>query len=211
MADHLVISLNREYGSGGRELADILSNRLGMPVHDDDIAGMAAEHSGIRKDYFEKVDEKPTDSFLYMLAMNTFSVASSLSPFDNTLSSDKLFNQQSEVIRHLADTEDCIIVGRCGGYILRDYPKCVRIFVCASEDYRINRVMGYEQVDEKEALKSIRQMDRRRDNYFGYYAGEDWKAAGTYDLCVDSSILGLEKAADLICHYLELRFGSLKD
>jgi hypothetical protein len=70
--------------------------------------------------------------------------------------------------------------------------------------------MGYEQVDEKEALKSIRQMDRRRDNYFGYYAGEDWKAAGTYDLCVDSSILGLEKAADLICHYLELRFGSLK-
>ena len=99
MSDHLIIALNREYGSGGKEIAEKLGKRLGLKVYDEDIADLAARRSGIRKDYFEKVDEKPTDSFLYMLAMNTFTMNTSMNPFENTLSSDKLFNKQAEVIQ----------------------------------------------------------------------------------------------------------------
>lgn len=176
MSDHLIIALNREYGSGGKEIAEKLGKRLGLKVYDEDIADLAARRSGIRKDYFEKVDEKPTDSFLYMLAMNTFTMNTSMNPFENTLSSDKLFNKQAEVIQEIADKDDCIIVGRCAGYILRDEPKCVRIYISADKDFRTKRIMASDHLDEKEAQKKIHSMDKKRDSYFGYYAGQDWKA-----------------------------------
>lgn len=206
MAEHLIIALNREYGSGGREVGDKLAKRLGIKVYADDIPGLAAEHSGIRRDYFEKVDEKPTDSFLYMLAMNTFSMNATLNPYDHTLSSDRLFNKQAEVIRELAGKEDCVVIGRCGGYILRDEPKCVRIYLSAEKDFRIKRVMEYEGIDEKEAAKRIHSVDKKRDSYFGYYAGQDWKACNTYDLSINTSAIGIDRAVDLICQYIELKF-----
>ena len=206
MSDHLIIALNREYGSGGKEIAEKLGKRLGIEVYDEDIADLAARRSGIRKDYFEKVDEKPTDSFLYMLAMNTFTMNTSMSPFENTLSSDKLFNKQAEVIQEIADKDDCIIVGRCAGYILRDEPKCVRIYISADKDFRTKRIMASDHLDEKEAQKKIHSMDKKRDSYFGYYAGQDWKACHTYDLSISTSALGIDKAVDLICQYIDIKF-----
>ena len=206
MSDHLIIALNREYGSGGKEIAEKLGKRLGLEVYDEDIADLAARRSGIRKDYFEKVDEKPTDSFLYMLAMNTFTMNTSMNPFENTLSSDKLFNKQAEVIQEIADKDDCIIVGRCAGYILRDEPKCVRIYNSADKDFRTKRIMASDHLDEKEAQKKIHSMDKKRDSYFGYYAGQDWKACHTYDLSISTSSLGIDKAVDLICQYIDIKF-----
>ena len=155
MSDHLIIALNREYGSGGKEIAEKLGKRLGIRTYDEDIADLAARRSGIRKDYFEKVDEKPTDSFLYMLAMNTFTMNTSMNPFENTLSSDKLFNKQAEVIQEIADENDCIIIGRCAGYILRDEPKCVKVYISADKDFRTKRIMASDHLDEKEAQKKI--------------------------------------------------------
>lgn len=206
MSNHLIIALNREYGSGGKEVAEKLSERLGIKVYDEDIADLAAKHSGIRKDYFEKVDEKPTDSFLYMLAMNTFTMNTSVNPFDNTLSSDKLFNKQAEVIQEIADKEDAIIIGRCAGYILREEPKCVKIYLSADKAFRTKRIMASDHLDEKEAMKKIHSMDKKRDSYFGYYAGQDWKACNTYDLTICTSAIGIEKTVDLICQYIELKF-----
>ena len=170
MSDHLIIALNREYGSGGKEIAEKMGKRLGIRTYDEDIADLAARRSGIRKDYFEKVDEKPTDSFLYMLAMNTFTMNTSMNPFENTLSSDKLFNKQAEVIQEIADENDCIIIGRCAGYILRDEPKCVKVYISADKDFRTKRIMASDHLDEKEAQKKIHSMDKKRDSYFGYYA-----------------------------------------
>lgn len=207
MNDHLIISLNRTYGSGGRELGRILSEQMGLHVYNKDIVEMAADKSGIRKEYFERVDEKPTDSFLYTLATNALSFASSVNPYDNTLSSEKLFNQQADVIREIADREDCIIIGRCAGHILREMPRCVRIYLTASMDYRIERVMGYENCDRQQAEKSIKSMDKRRENYFGYYTGKEWGACSTYDLSIDTSVIGLEGAAELIREYIRIRFG----
>ncbi len=206
MSEHLIIALNREYGSGGKEVGEKLAKRLGIRIYDGDIAELAAEHSGIRKDYFEKVDEKPTDSFLYMLAMNTFSMNSSMNPFDNTLSSDKLFNKQAEVIKAIAQKDDCVIMGRCAGYILRDEQKCIKIYLSADKDFRARRIMASDNLDEKEAMKKINAMDKKRDSYFGYYAGQDWKACSTYDLAISTSAVGIDKAVELICQYIELKF-----
>ena len=207
MNDHLIISLNRTYGSGGRELGKILSEQMGLHVYNKDIVELAADKSGIRKEYFERVDEKPTDSFLYTLATNALSFASSINPYDNTLSSEKLFNQQADVIREIADKEDCIIIGRCAGHILREMPRCITVYLTADMDFRIQRVMGYENCDRQQAEKSIKATDKSRENYFGYYTGKEWTACATYDLSIDTSVIGLEGAAKLIQDYIRIRFG----
>lgn len=104
------------------------------------------------------------------------------------------------------DENDCIIIGRCAGYILRDEPKCVKVYISADKDFRTKRIMASDHLDEKEAQKKIHSMDKKRDSYFGYYAGQDWKACHTYDLAISTSALGIDKAVDLICQYIELKF-----
>ncbi len=207
MSDHLIITLSRTYGSGGRELGKMLAARHGIKAYGSELIKMAADKSGIRPEYFERVDEKPTDSFLYTLATNALSFGSSINPYDHTLSSEKLFNQQADIIREIADREDCVIIGRCGGYILRDMPRCVKIFLTAPLDFRIHRVMEYEEATQQQAEKSIKAMDKRRESYFGYYTGREWGACSTYDLALDTSTVGIEGAADLIDQYLRIRFG----
>ena len=207
MSERIVITISREYGSGGKEISQKLAAKLGISAYGDEIPSMAAEENGIQKSYFEKADEHPTDSFLYMLAMNTLAVKNSMNPYVSALSNDKLFNKQAEVIRELAEKEDCIIVGRCGGYILRDLPGCVKVFVTADQDFRARRIMQSDQVDEKEALKRMHTIDRRRASYVGYYAGTEWHDVNSYDLVVKSSVIGIEKSVDLICQYLALRYG----
>lgn len=177
MAGNLIITLNRQYGSGGKEMGTKLANLLGIKLYDSEIPKMAADKSGIRKDYFEKVDEKPTDSFLYALAMNTFSMANSMNPLDNTLSSDRLFNIQAEVIRELAKKESFVLIGRCGEYILREEPNVARIYVCAPLEKRIERICRLYHLSEKEAAKKIHSTDKKRESYYGYYAGKDWAPA----------------------------------
>jgi len=151
------------------------------------------------------VDEKPTDSFLYTLAMNTLTMSNSMNPFDNTLSNDKLFAKQAEVIKELAENS-CIIVGRCGGYILREDEACIKVFVCADRNFRKARIAEKEGIDMKDASKRITQMDKRRSSYFGYYAGQDWLACNTYDLSVSTSAVGVDKAVEMIEEYIKIRF-----
>ena len=140
MAGNLIIAINRQYGSGGKEIGTKVAKDLGIPIYDQEIPEMAAQKSGIRKDYFEKVDEKPTDSFLYALAMNTFSMNGTVNPFDHTLSSDRLFNIQAEVVKDMAKQGPCVIIGRCGEYILRDEPNRISIYICSPMDKRIERI-----------------------------------------------------------------------
>lgn len=205
MKGNLIIALNRQYGSGGKEVGVKLAKSLGIKIYDSEIPELAAKKSGIRKDYFEKVDEKPTDSFLYALAMNTFSMTSTMNPLDHALSNDRLFNIQAEVIRELAAKESFVLVGRCGEYILRDEPNCIRIYICAPIEKRVERISKLYNISEKEALKKINSADKKRESYYGYYAGKDWSACSSYELSVDTSVLGTDKAAQLIKNYIELR------
>lgn len=206
MAGNLIIALNRQFGSGGKEVGVKLAQKLGIKVYDEEIPKLASEKSGIRLDYFEKVDEKPTDSFLYALAMNTFSIGNAMNPIDHALSNDRLFNIQAEVIKELAQEESFVLIGRCGEYILRDEPNCVRIYICAPIEKRVERISKLYGINEKEALKKITSVDKKRESYYGYYAGKDWGACSSYELVVDPSVLGTEEAAELIKNYIKMRF-----
>ena len=203
---HKIITISRDFGSGGLEIATKLSERLGVPVYNKNITDIAAERSGIRKSYFDKVDEQPTDSFLYTLAVNALSLTANLNPYDNALSSDKLFNLQAEVIREIAGSQDCVIVGRCADYILRDEPDCVNIFITAPIGFRTQRIMESEKLDEKEAQKLIETTDKKRDSYVKYYAGHNRRDLSAYDLVINSGAIGIEKVVELILQYLQLRF-----
>ena len=203
---HKIITISREFGRGGLEIATKLAEKLNVPVYNKNITDMASERSGIRKSYFDKVDEQPTDSFLYTLAVNAFSVTANLSPYDNALSSDKLFNLQADVIREIAQSGDSVIVGRCANYILREDPACISIFITAPIDFRIGRIMESEKLEEKEARKLIETTDKKRDSYVKYYAGYSRRDCSAYDLVINSGRIGTDKAVELILHYLSLRF-----
>ena len=164
MAGNLIIAINRQYGSGGKEIGTKLAKDLGIPIYDQEIPEMAAKKSGIRKDYFEKVDEKPTDSFLYALAMNTFSMNGTVNPFDNTLSSDRLFNIQAEVVQEIAKEGPCVIIGRCGEYILRDEPNCISVYICSPMEKRVERITRLYNLSPKDAQKKIMSIDKKRDS-----------------------------------------------
>ncbi len=210
MSDNLIIAIDRQYGSGGKEIGTMLAKELGIPIYDQEIPELASKKSGIRKDYFEKVDEKPTDSFLYALAMNTFSMNGTVNPFDHALSSDRLFNIQAETVQDLANKSSCVIIGRCGGYILRNEPKLVSVYVCGQMEKRVERICRLYKLSEKEAQKKIMSIDKKRDSYYGYYAGKDWRACVSYNLSLDSGVLGTEKTKEMIKKYIEVRFGSLE-
>lgn len=205
MAGNLIVAINRQYGSGGKEVGQKVADALGIKLYDKEITELAAKKSGIRKDYFDKADEKPTDSFLYALAMNTFSLNNTMNPLDNTLSNDRLFNLQADVISDLAKEESFVLIGRCGEYILRDEPNCISVYVCAPLEKRVERIMRLYHLSEKEALKQINSIDKKRESYYGYYAGKSWGACSSYNLCIDTSCLGTDKAAQLILDYINLR------
>ena len=206
MAGNLIIAINRQYGSGGKEVGTKLAKALNIPIYDQEIPEMTAKKSGIRKDYFEKVDEKPTDSFLYALAMNTFSMGGAMNPFDNTLSSDRLFNIQAEVVKDIAKQGPCVMIGRCSEYILRDEEKCVSVYICSPMEKRIQRIMRLYNLSEKEATKVINSTDKKRESYYGYYAGKDWTACASYDLSIDTGALGIDNAVELIKKYIDLKY-----
>jgi len=204
MGSHTIIAINREYGSNGRIVGLEVARKLGIPSHGDDIVGLASQYSGIDEDFFKKIDERPTDSFLFMLANNAFTIGSSIGAYQSSLSSDMLFTKQSEVIRKFAEDGDCVILGRCGNYILRDEPGLISVFITADDEFKIKTVMEREEVDRREAIKRVRTMNRRRANYYGYYSGREWGACKTYDFMVNTGKLGIETAVDVICNYVEI-------
>lgn len=206
MAGNLIIAINRQYGSGGKEIGTKLAKAYDIPIYDEEIPNLAAKKSGINKDYFEKVDEKPTDSFLYALAMNTLSIGGSMrNSLDNTLSSDRLFNLQAETVKELAQKSSCVIIGRCAEYILREEQNCISVYICGSLEKRVQRIQKLYNLSEKEAQKKIQSIDKKRDSYYGYYAGKEWREADSYDLCVNSSKLGIDRSVELIRTYIEIK------
>jgi cytidylate kinase len=193
-----VITISREYGSGGRNIGIALAKRLGIPYYDKELLKMASEQSGIGQTFFEKADEAPSNSFLYALSLGMGGVQ------NNVLSNDNLFQHQSDVIREVAQKGACVIVGRCADYILRDFPGCVRLFIHASAEHRVQHVMEYENLsDPDEARARMKKMDKRRVSYHNYYSDSDWGNVQNYDLTISTDHLEVEEAVDLICAYIK--------
>lgn len=205
MKQHFVITIGREFGSGGREIGMALAERLGIKCYDKELLALAAKDSGMSEDLFINHDEKPTNSFLYSLVMDTYSMGYSTSSYIDMPLNQKVFMAQYESIKNLAQNESCIIVGRCADYALKDMPNCYTIFIKADIDAKIKRIMRIYNIPEDKARDMIVKTNKKRANYYNFYSNKKWGDSRGYDLCIDSSELGIDGTVELIMSYVNLR------
>lgn len=204
MEKKTIITIGRQYGSGGRYVGKKLAEQLGIAYYDKELLSMASEESGICGEFFEKADEKNSSSLLKALTLG-FSMNNTVFHGNDYLSNESLFRIQSDVIRKVAAEGSCILVGRCADYILREEHACVDVFVSADLEDRIRRVMEYNRLSEKEAAEYIRKADKSRASYYNYYTDKIWGAAESYDLCINSSRHGIDGTVDFIKAFVERR------
>lgn len=204
--DKFVITIARGYGSGGRTIGKMLSEELGIPYYDRDLLRLASDDSGINQSLFAKADEKLKKSLLFKIASNVYKDELIPPDSDDFVSNDNLFNYQAKIIKELASTESCIIIGRCADFVLKDYDNVVRVFVHAPLEDCIHTLEEMTGKSEKEIEKQIGSIDKHRAEYYKYYTGRDWEDAKNYDLCLNSSKLGFEKCVEIVKAYMDIRF-----
>ncbi len=194
----LYITIGRQFGSGGREIAKKVAEALGVPYYDKELLRVAAEESGLSHDFLRNYDEKPTNSFLYSLVMGQQNVMAGV---HGTTVEQLAAQAQREAVLSVAEKGSCVIVGRCADYILRDKPGLVRVFICAGDEQRVKRICERDGLSEKEAREKMKKMDKARAAYYSFHTDRKWGDASSYDLCVNSSLLGPEKTAELILKF----------
>lgn len=192
-----IITIGRQYGSGGREIGERLANDFEIPFYDNKLLEIAAKESGISKEFFEENDEKPVNSLLYILS-NTYSD-------DNLPFNHKLFLAQFDAVKKVAAEGPCVIVGRCADYALKDFDNCVNIFIHAGIESRIERAVHKYDVPEKRAREIILRIDKQRSSYYNFYTCEKWGRVENYDFSIDSSVLGIDKSIELIKEFIKLK------
>lgn len=193
-----VITIGRQYGSAGRQIGQEVAKYFGIKCYDKELLEHAASNSGICKELFENHDEKPTNSFLYSLVMDTYSFGYSSSGFTDMPMNHKVFLAQFDAIKKLAAEGPCIMVGRCADYALADFPNSFSVFIHANMDWRIARISGKYGKNAKEAKDMITKTDKSRSSYYNYYTNKKWGAAAGYNMCIDSSKLGIDGAVQAI-------------
>jgi len=205
MEDKVIVTIARQCGSGGREIGELLSKRLGYSYHDKSLINKASEKSGISHEILKNIDEKATPSFLYSIAVGSIGMVplSHGMPYDTPIN-DRLFMLQSDIIKDEANKESCIFVGRCADYILKDYDNLVRVYVYADLDKRAEKVAGENEIDINEAKNLIKKIDKKRANYYNYYTSQKWGSSENYDLLINTSKVGIEGAVKLIEEYVSL-------
>ncbi|MDR1170205.1 MAG: cytidylate kinase-like family protein [Prevotellaceae bacterium] len=189
--DNMIISIGRQFGSGGSEIGKKLSNKLNIPYYDRELLAAAARDSGLCPEIFERADERESSIFSYAFSLG-FSTLGMYIPYDDILSNEKLFLLQSETIRNLAKKESCVIIGRCSDYILRDNPGCLSFFIHNTLDNRIKHITKRENVSEARAKELIIKADKSRAAYYNYYTNKLWGFAPSYNFSIDVSILGTD-------------------
>ncbi|MEG1687692.1 MAG: cytidylate kinase-like family protein [Angelakisella sp.] len=204
MADNLVVTISRQYGSNGRHIGMELAKELGIGFYDKELIKLAAKENGINEKMFEEADEMPSNSFLYSLSMGSRNFGGGFNYLD-CLSNDKLFLMQSKVIRGLAEKGPCVIVGRCADYILREHSNCVNVFLHASDVCRIAHVMQELDIDEDAAKEMIRKVGKKRASYYNYYSDVEWGSASSYHLSLDVTNLSEAAAVRILRSYLDAR------
>ncbi len=202
MAYERIITISRQFGSGGREIGEALAESLGIKCYDKELISLAAKESGVDPEVFNDVDEKATNSLLYSLSLGLYSFGSNFGA-DSLPVNDKLYLLQHKIIKKLASEEPCVIVGRCADYVLKDNKNILRLFICADMDYRIERAVELKGVKREKAAQVINKTDKSRANYYNFYSGMKWGEPANYDLCVNRTKLSTEQAVGVIKGYLE--------
>lgn len=211
MATNLVITIGRQFGSGGRKVGKLLAEKLDIPYYDKELLAEAAKDSGICQEIFENHDEKPTRSLLFSLVTGMQMHGDPGSMYMDMPLNHKIFLAQFDAIRRIASEGPCVIVGRCADYVLRDKPNAVSVFVKADIRQRVERAVSLYGVDPAKAEETVRKADKQRASYYNYYATATWGDVNNYDLCVDTGKLGIEGTVELIEQYLRLRGQALKN
>ncbi len=200
-----IITIGRQYGSGGREVGEKLAKELGIHFYDKNILRMNSHESGIKESYFHLADERAGNRLLYKIISGLKPELTQPSYGADVVSADNLFKFQSEVIRKLAAEESCVIIGRCAEYILEGTEGLLRIFIYADMDYRIRRITSLGYYSPEDVPKNIRRMDKERREYHQYYTGRNWEDFTGYDLLINTAALGVDGAVRMIKAYVENR------
>ena len=193
-----VITISRQFGSGGHEVGEKLAKRLELPFYDKELIALAAKKSGFSEEVFSDVDEKATSSLLYSMVMGSYAFGTRVPGINEMPINDKLFIIQSDIIKKAAAEGPCVIVGRCADYILREHPNCLHVFVHADKAARIKRIVGLGYCDEKKAPDFVTKKDKQRANYYNFYSNNRWDDLQNYDLTIDTSRFSVALAVEII-------------
>ncbi len=192
LSQHTIITISRQYGSGGRYVGKLVADKLGIKLYDKEFIAKVAEETGFSKEYIENNEQKREN--LDILNKGYYSGLSN---------ADELFIKESELIKEVASKESCIIIGRCADFILRDRDDVINIFIYSDLKDRVNRATKYYGLDKDKAEKEIKKIDKLRANHYKYYTDKAWKDNANYDICINSDAFGVEKSAELICDMVE--------
>lgn len=199
-----VITIGRQFGSGGSAIGKMVSEKLGIPFYDKELIKKIAQDSGLSHEILDDFDERPTNSFLYSLSLGAYTYGNNFTSVQQMPMSDRIFVIQSDAIKEIAKQGPCVIIGRCADSVLKDYVPHLSVFIHADLEYRIKRVAEYENISVDEASEIIRKTDKKRANYHNYYSEIKWGDATSYDLCINGC-LGVENAAKLIVDCAEMK------
>lgn len=202
-----VITIAREYGSGGRTIGQMLARDLNVNYYDKELLTLASNDSGINEALFEKADEKVKATALFRIAKSAYNGELIPPESDDFVSNDNLFNYQAKIIRELAKEESCVIIGRCSDYVLKDYDNVLSVFIHAPLEFCLEQAAKKHSMSRKELEKFVERTNKRRAEYYKYYTKRNWTDAKNYDLCLDSSKLGFERCVEEIKAYMKVRLG----
>ena len=207
MDKHYCICIGRKFCSGGRNIASMVAERLNVKVYDRDLLKMASQNTGFSEQFFEEADEEKTRKGLRSLFMSRFNSSNGFA--NNYLSNESLFNMQSDAIRKIHESEDCVFIGRCADYVLRESDRLLNVFIAADMDDRVDRVCRHaeEGMTHSKALSLIEDVDRKRSSYYNYFTGRTWGDPAFYDICLNSTAFGYDKCADMIVSLAKERLG----
>ena len=199
-----IVTISRQYGSGGRYIGENLAKAMGVPCYDEKLIDMVAKESGFAQSFVAEKGERMTGSLL-------FNIASSLSFANNVFSTnngvtlqDEIYFTQNRIIKELADKGPCVIVGRCADSILREREDCLNVFIFADNESKIERAEKYFNITREEAPAVLKKKDKARANHYKYYTDQEWGMASNYDLCLNSGLIGIEGCVKAIQQVLEL-------
>jgi len=198
-----VITIGRQFGSAGREIGEKVAKHFGIKCYDKELLSRAAKESGFCEEMIQNHDERPTNSFLYNLVMDTYSFGYNASSFVDMPISHKVFLAQFDTIKKIAEEGPCVIVGRCADYALSDYKNSIHLFIYADEETKVKRIREKYNLSDQKAKDMIIKKDKQRQSYYNYYSSKKWGRADSYDLCINSSVLGVDGTVKLIIQYIE--------
>lgn len=202
MSCKYIITISRQFGSGGRTFGKSLADALNIEYYDKELVSMAAKESGYNPEIFENVDERATNSLLYSLSMGIYNLGNGYAPMRDMPVNDQLYLLQHKIIKEIA-IKPCVIVGRCADYILRDRKNLLRIYIYAKMEDRIKSAIKLHDVPENKAESIIKKTDKTRANYYNFYTNQRWGAPENYDICLNTSTISRDKAINMIKSIVE--------